>query len=71
MDGVTVTLGSRVMTVEAARQCARNNEWKSLVHMEMIEFHAAFLLGSCVLSDRPPALWGLLHLKMGGMPFHD
>ena len=30
-----------------------------------------FLRGSCVPSDRPPALWGLIHLERGGMPFHD
>ena len=34
MDGVKVALGSRGMTVEAARLCAKDrNEWRALVHM--------------------------------------
>ena len=34
MDGVMVALGNRGMTVEAARQCARDRkEWRALVHM--------------------------------------
>ena len=34
MDGVKVALGNREMTVEAARQCAKNRkELRSLVHM--------------------------------------
>ena len=34
MDGVTVALGNRGMTVEAARQCAKDGkEWRALVHM--------------------------------------
>ena len=33
MDGVKVALGNRGMTVEAARQCAKDrNEWRALVH---------------------------------------
>ena len=31
MDDVKVALGNRGMTVEAARQCAK--EWRALVHM--------------------------------------
>ena len=31
MDGVKMALSNRGMTVEAARQCAK--EWKALVHM--------------------------------------
>ena len=31
MDGVKVALGNRGMTVEAARQCAK--DWRALVHM--------------------------------------
>ena len=27
--------------------------------------------GSCVPSDRIPALWVPIHLERGGMPFHD
>ena len=33
MDGVQVVLGNRIMTVEAARQCAKyRKEWRALVH---------------------------------------
>ena len=34
MDGVKVALGIRGMTVEAARQCAKDRkEWRALLHM--------------------------------------
>ena len=34
MDGVKVALGNRGMTVEAARQCAKDRkEWRALVHV--------------------------------------
>ena len=34
MDGVKVALGNRGMTVEAARQCAKDmKEWRALGHM--------------------------------------
>ena len=37
MDGVTVALGNRGMTVKAARQCAKDRkdrkEWRARVHM--------------------------------------
>ena len=34
MKGVKVALGSRGMTVEAARQCTRDwKEWRAMVHM--------------------------------------
>ena len=34
MDGVKVALGNRGMTVEAARQCAKDRkQWRVLVHM--------------------------------------
>ena len=34
MDGVKVALGNRGMTVEAARQCAKDRkEWRTLLHM--------------------------------------
>ena len=34
MDGVKMALGSRGMTVEAARQCAKDRkEWRALEHM--------------------------------------
>ena len=34
MDGVNLALGNRRMTVEAARQCAKDQKaWRALVHM--------------------------------------
>ena len=34
MDGVKVALGNRGMTVEAARQCAKDRKaWRALVHI--------------------------------------
>ena len=34
MDGVKVALGNRGVTVEAARQCAKDRRaWRALVHM--------------------------------------
>ena len=34
MDGVKVALGNRGITMEAARQCAKDRkEWRALVHM--------------------------------------
>ena len=34
MDGVNLALGIRGMTVEAARQCAKDRKaWRALVHM--------------------------------------
>ena len=34
MDSVKVALGNRGLTIEAARQCAKDrNEWRALVHM--------------------------------------
>ena len=34
MDGVKVALGNRGMTVEGARQCAKDRKaWRALVHM--------------------------------------
>ena len=42
MVGVKVALGNRGITVEAARQCAKDRkEWRSLVHKLLNEFHAA------------------------------
>ena len=64
MDGVKVALGNRRMTVEAARQCAKDRkEWRALVHMLQNKFHAAIFAWPCVLSDRPPVLWWLSHIE--------
>ena len=60
MDGVKVALGNRGMTVEAARQCAKDRkEWRAVLHMQLNEFHAANIAWPCVLSDSPPVLWWL------------
>ena len=32
----------------------------TVVHTKMIEFHVAFLLGSCILSDHPLSVWWLI-----------
>ena len=62
MDGVKVALGNRGMTVEAARQCAKDRKaWRALVHMLLNEFNAAMFACHCVLSNRPPMLWRLSH----------
>ena len=45
MDGVKVALGNREMTVEAARQCAKDR--KALVHMYLNEFNAAIFACHC------------------------
>ena len=59
-----MTLGSRGITVQAAQQCVKDRkEWSTLVHMEMLHIKNGtqpFVFDSCVLSDRPPALWLLL-----------
>ena len=62
MDGVKVSLGNRGMTIEAARQCAKDREaLRAMVHMQLSEFHVAIFAWHCVLSDRPPVLWWLSH----------
>ena len=34
MDGVKVAFGNRIMTIQAAPQCAKDRkEWRALVHM--------------------------------------
>ena len=61
MDDVKVALGNRGMTVEAARQCAKDRkEWRALVQLTYLnEFHVAIFAWPFVLSDRPPVLWWL------------
>ena len=59
MDGVKVAFGSRDMTVDAARQCAKDGkEGRALLHTKMIKFNTALfgVRGPCVLSYRPPLL---------------
>ena len=70
MDGVKVALGNRGMTVDAARQCAKDRkEWRSLVHLSQNEFHAVIFAWPCVLSDLPPVLWWLSPGE-GGIALH-
>ena len=48
------------MMVEAAQQCVKDwKESRALVHMFLIEFHAAIIAWPCVLLDHPPWLWWL------------
>ena len=55
MDGVKVVLGNRGMTVEAARQRAKDQKsrepWYTCLALVPI------LAWPCVLSDRPPVFW--------------
>ena len=57
--GVNEALGNRRITVEAARQWAK--EWRALIHMQLNEFQKTIFACHCVLSDRPPVLWWLSH----------
>ena len=58
--GVNVALGNRAMTVEAPRQCPKDQkEWRDLVHKQLNEFHATIFAWPCVLSNRHPMLWWL------------
>ena len=74
MDGVKVTLGTRGMVVEAARQFVKDRkEWRALVYIYiyMNEHHSAifdwFLCFSIPLSLDLVAD----HLERSGMPLHD
>ena len=49
MDGFKVALSKSGMTVEEARQCAKDRK-------ELNEFHTAIFAWACVLSDRPLVL---------------
>ena len=71
MDGVKVALGNRGMTVEAARQCAKDRkEWRALVHMQLNEFHEAIFAWPCVLWTALPCSGGY-HMERRGMRLHD
>ena len=60
IDGVKVALGSMWMTVEAARQCAKDRK-------EMIEFHAATFAWFLP----PPHTLVAYHSERGCIPLHD
>ena len=57
MDSVKVALANTGMTLEAARQCAKDRkECRALVHMLLNEFRPDIVAWACVLSDRPSML---------------
>ena len=57
MDGVKVALGNRGMTVEAARQCAKDlKACRALVHLQLNEFHAAIFAWHCFFGPSSRAL---------------
>ena len=65
-------MGSRGMTVEAARQGTNDRKkWKALVHRYLIELHAA-IMAWVLCSFGPPSRNPVAyHLEMGGMQLHD
>ena len=72
MDGVKVALGNRGMTVEAARQRAKDrNEWRALVYIcNLMSFTWPFLLGPVFFRTALPCSGGY-HMERGGTPLHD
>ena len=63
MDGVKQALGSRGITLEAARQCEKDRkEWRALLDM-----YKWFL---CSFEPSSRALVAY-HLERGGMPLYD
>ena len=72
MDGVKVALGNRGMTVEVARQCAKDRkERRVLVYIcNGMSFTRLFLFGP-VFCRTPLPCSGGYHLERGGMPLHD
>ena len=72
MDGVKVALGNRVMTVEAARQCARKigKSGEPWYTCNWMSFTHSFLLGPVFFQTTLP--WSCsYHLERGGMPLRD
>ena len=68
-DGVKVTLGTRGMTVEAARQCVQaRKEWRSLVHMQMIEYYTAIFDWFLCSFRLPSRALVAYHLERSEMP---
>ena len=60
MDGVKVAFGNRGMTVEAARQCAKDRKvWRARKEWRSVFFRTALPCS------------GDYHLERGGMPLHD
>ena len=66
-----VAFGNRGMTVEAARQCAKDwKAWRALVYMSLNDFHAAIFAWPVFFRTTLPCSGGY-HLERGGMPLHD
>ena len=64
IDGVKVAFGNRGMTVEVARQCAKDRkEWRALVHMQLSSTRL-FMLGPVFFRTALPCSGGY-HLEMG------
>ena len=71
MDGVNVALGNRGMTVEAARQCAKDRkEWSPEYICNWMTFTRSFLLGPVFFRTALPCS-GDHHLERKGMSLHD
>ena len=71
MDGVKVALGNRGMTVEAARQCAKDRkEWRALVH-NVIEWVSRCHFCFSVFFWTALPCSGGYHMERGGMLLHD
>ena len=73
MGSVKVVLGSRRgVKVDNERQCAKDRKgWKALVHMCMIEFHAAIFIWFLCSLEPPSSVLIAYHLERDGMPLYD
>ena len=64
MDSMKVTLGSRRIMVEDARQCAKDwKEWRALVHMRVLRSHYCLVH---VFFRNTLSCSGGYHLERGG-----
>ena len=70
MDCVKVALGNRGMTMEAERQCAKDQKGGEHWCICNNEFHIAILLGPVIFQTALPCSGGY-HLERGRMPLQD
>ena len=71
MDGVKVAIGNRGMTVEAARQYAKDRKSGEPRYIcNRMSFTRPFLLGT-VFFRTALLCSGGYHIERGGMPLHD
>ena len=72
MDGVKVALGNGGMTVEAARQCAKDRKRGESpgTYVTKPSFTRPFLLGIVFFRTALPCSGGY-HMERGEMPLHD